>query len=114
MDPQVQQYITKTNEAWASTGSSVDRIVSAYTGLQGDITRLKDTIKKLQDSPGTVTPEDQKLLDESQQLAEQLSQRATQVADALKTLDDDTAEPPVEPPTDDGSTGGEGARGIRR
>jgi len=66
-----------------------DRIDAAVTGVQADVKFLQDTIDKLQNSPGTITPEDQALLD-------QLDARADAVATKLEALDALT--PPV-PPT---------------
>lgn len=65
-----------------------DRIDAAITGLQGDVKFLQDTIDKLQNTPGTITPEDQALLD-------QIDQRADAVATKLEALDALT--PPAPP-----------------
>ncbi len=40
-----------------------DRIDTAIADLQGDVQNLNDTITQLQNSPGTITPDDQALLD---------------------------------------------------
>jgi hypothetical protein len=66
-----------------------DRMDKAVAGLQGDIVSLNETIKTLQNSPGTITPEDQASLDTIQV-------RAQTIADKLDALDALT--PPV-PPT---------------
>ncbi len=66
-----------------------DRVDAAITGLSGDIDELKAEILKLQNSPGTITPEDQALLDGIQS-------RTEGVATKLEALDALT--PPV-PPT---------------
>jgi len=47
-----------------------DRQAAAIDGLAGDIKTLNDKIAALQESAGTVTPEDQALLDELQAAAE--------------------------------------------
>lgn len=65
-----------------------DRVDVAVTGLQGDIQGLNDLITKLQNSPGTVTPEDQASLDAIQA-------RSSAIADKLDALDALT--PPVVP-----------------
>ncbi len=65
-----------------------DRIDSAVTGLQGDVTALNELITKLQSTPGTVTAEDQALLD-------QLQARAETIATKIEALDALT--PPVVP-----------------
>ena len=66
-----------------------DRIDSAVTGLQGDIEALNALIKALQDSAGTVTPEDQALLD-------QIQSRSETITGKLEALDALT--PPTPPP----------------
>ncbi len=57
-----------------------DRIDSAVTGLQGDVQTLNDLIKKLQDSAGQITVEDQATLD-------QLQARAETIATKVEALD---------------------------
>ncbi len=79
----ISDFSTKVNAAFDTLGTAVD-------GLVTDIQTLNDEIKKLQDSAGTVTPEDQALLDEIQT-------RAQGVADKAKALDDLTAAPPTPP-----------------
>ncbi len=65
-----------------------DRMDKAIEGLQGDVKFLNDTIAALQASSGTVTPEDQVLLD-------QLTARGSAIADKLDALDAIT--PPAPP-----------------
>jgi methyl-accepting chemotaxis protein len=65
-----------------------DRIDQAVTGLQGDVKTLQDTIDKLQNTAGQITPEDQALLD-------QIDARADAVATKLEALDALT--PPAPP-----------------
>lgn len=67
-----------------------DRQDAAITDLQGDVQFLNNTIAKLQSSPGTITPEDQALLDA-------LEARASATADKLDALDALT--PPAPPAT---------------
>lgn len=66
-----------------------DRVDTAITGLQGDVQALNDKITELQNSPGTVTPEDQALLDA-------LQARGETIAAKLEALDALT--PPTPPP----------------
>jgi uncharacterized membrane protein YdfJ with MMPL/SSD domain len=69
-----------------------DRMDAAVTGLQGDVTSLKDQITALQNSTGTITKEDQALLDA-------IDARVSVIADKLDALDALTPPvPPVEPP----------------
>jgi predicted nucleic acid-binding Zn-ribbon protein len=67
-----------------------NRIDTAITDLQGDVKSLTDQITALQNSAGTITPEDQALLDGIQQ-------RTSTIADKLDALDALT--PPAVPPT---------------
>lgn len=66
-----------------------DRMDAAVAGIQGDVQALNDLITKLQNSPGTITPEDQASLDA-------LQARAQTVTDKLEALD---ALTPPTPPT---------------
>lgn len=66
-----------------------DQIDTAITDLQGDVKNLADQIAALQNSPGTITPEDQALLDG-------ITARTQAVVDKLNALDALT--PPVVPP----------------
>lgn len=105
MPETIKTYVEKNNAAWDQVGTSVDRIVASFQGVQGDIQFLKDTITKLQNNPGPISAEDQALLDAGVPRAEQALSRAQGVADALAALDESTAEPPVEePPVDGGGT----------
>lgn len=65
-----------------------DRMDTAITDLQGDVKSLNDQIAALQASNGTITPEDQALLDG-------ITARSAAVADKLDALDALT--PPVPP-----------------
>lgn len=65
-----------------------DRIDAAVTGLQGDVDALNKTIQDLQNSAGTVTPEDQASLDA-------LQARGEVIAAKLEALDALT--PPTPP-----------------
>lgn len=53
-----------------------DRLGSAIDGVVGDVKVLNDKITALQNSAGTVTPEDQALLDDLQKQAEGLTSKA--------------------------------------
>lgn len=76
--------------------AAIDGITSSITGLQGDIAALNQKITDLQNSPGTITPEDQALLDSLQAQGGTISSRLQSVASALATLD---AQTPPTPPT---------------
>ena len=67
------------------------RVFTAWgiAGITGDVADLKAQIEALQNSPGTISPEDQALLDGIQT-------RATALADKVTALDAVT--PPPAPP----------------
>jgi hypothetical protein len=66
-----------------------DRIDAAVTGLESDVQLLNEKIDELQNTPGTITPEDQALLDE-------LQARGATIAEKLEALDSLTPpKPPV-------------------
>lgn len=65
-----------------------DRQDAAITDLQGDVQNLNDQITALQNSPGSITPEDQALLDG-------LTARGESIATKLEALDNLT--PPKAP-----------------
>ena len=65
-----------------------DRVDAAVTGLTEDVQTLNDKIVELQNTPGTITPEDQALLDAIQA-------RSEGIATKLEALD---ALTPPKPP----------------
>jgi len=82
----------KTVAEYAATQNAYnDRIDKAIDGLVADNKTLNDLIKQLQSTQGTLTAEDQALLD-------QIEQRAAAQATKLEALDAQTENPP-EPPT---------------
>ena len=91
----IENYSAKVDAAFVAIGSSVDSIVASVAGVSGDVQRLKDIIAALQASAGTVTPEDQALLDKSEAAVNALSSRVSGVKDALAALDAQTEEAPT-------------------
>ena len=91
----ISDYEAKVDAAFVAIGSSVDAIVTSVAGVSGDVDRQKALIKQLQDSAGTVTPEDQALLDKIEAGANALATRMTSVKDALAALDAATEEAPA-------------------
>ena len=91
----ISDYEAKVDAAFTAIGASVDSIVGSVAGVSGDVDRLKATILALQNSAGTVTPEDQALLDKSEASVNALSSRVAGVKDALAALDAATEEAPT-------------------
>jgi len=92
---EISNYEAKVSAAFTAIGETVDSIVTSVTGISGDVDRLKATIKALQDSSGTVTPEDQALLDKSEAAVNSLATRMAGVKEALASLDAATEEAPT-------------------
>ncbi len=77
------------------TSDAIDGVVAGVTGLTGDIQSLDDKITALQNSPGAITPEDQKLLDDITTQSSANADKAEAVKSAVDALDALT--PPVPP-----------------
>ena len=91
----ISDYEAKVDAAFVAIGQTVDSIVTSVAGVSGDVDRLKATIKQLQDSAGTVTPEDQALLDKIEAGANNLASRLAGVREAMASLDAATEEAPA-------------------
>jgi len=74
--------------------AAVAGIQSSVSGVQGDVTAMKELIEKLQNSPGELTPEDQKTLDELSARSGPAVDKLEAAASALKALDEMTPPPP--------------------
>lgn len=77
-------------------GAAIDTVVAASSGLTDDVKALNDKITALQNSSGTVSPEDQATIDDLETKGEALTARSEAVAAALAALDAQT--PPAAPP----------------
>lgn len=83
---QGEQVVQAIADFAAKVSAHNDKIDAAVTGLTGDVAELNRQIAALQNSAGTLTPEDQALLDG-------IESRSQGVADKLDALDALT--PPV-------------------
>lgn len=88
INQQLQLIMSAISDFAAKQTAHNDAIDAAVSGLQDDIKALNDKIAELQTSTGTITPEDQALLDG-------LEARGAAIADKLAALDALT--PPVVP-----------------
>ena len=87
----LERIMSKISEFAVAQKAFNARLETSLTGIAGDVKKLNDKITELQNSAGTVTPEDQALLDDLQLQGEAL-------ATSLEGLDDLTPPtPPVEP-----------------
>lgn len=80
-----------------ATKSGLATMGTALTGIKDDIQGLNDKITQLQNNPGPISPDDQKLLDDLQLDGQSLADGVKIAADAFAALDAQT--PPVVPPT---------------
>jgi len=78
----IQNFASRVKASFQKIGTSID-------GVSADVTELKRIITEIQNSPGTLTPEDQASLDEAEALA-------TEIVTRLEALDAAT-EPAVIP-----------------
>lgn len=90
----ISEYAAAVNSAFDNISTQTDGLVNSVAGIAADVAFLKDTIDKLQNSPGTISPEDQALLDASQARAATLAAKLGDLAASAKALDDSTTPPP--------------------
>lgn len=102
MEQKIMSAISENSEAmnqkFSEIGDTVDELVSAMTGVSGDVANLKDIISKIDTNPGPISPEDQLLLTSGLVRATALLERLKAVSSALKELDaatDATVIPPA-------------------
>lgn len=100
-DSPIKVYTDAVNKTFDLIDQGLDAGVNSAVGVADDVAFLKETIDRLQNNPGPISPEDQALLDAAQTRATASASRSSALRDALKALDDATARPtpPVEPPT---------------
>ena len=91
----IETYAAKVDAAFTAIAETVDSIVTSLSGVAGDVDRLKATIKQLQETPGTITPEDQALLDKSEAAVNQIASRLAGLKEAMASLDAATEEAPT-------------------
>lgn len=84
----IKDFAEKQNAFNAQLSADIDSVVSSVTGITTDIQSLNDKITALQNSSGTVTPEDQALIDQLVTDGTALQTKADAAAAAVKALDD--------------------------
>ncbi len=80
----IKDYADRVNAKFDDIEAATTALGNAIGGIADDVAFLKETIEKLQNSPGTITPEDQALLD----AAEARAGTAATNLGALKTVAD--------------------------
>ncbi len=94
----ISEYAAKVDGVFTAISEGVDGLGVSITGITGDIAGLKELILKLQNSPGSITPEDQALLDALDAKITQVGTKVSAAATALSELDAQTEAVPVPPP----------------
>lgn len=92
----ISEYAAKQKAFNERQGAAIDKLVTSIGGVTEDVAELNRLIKELQDSPGTITPEDQATLDELTTAGEATAVKVEAAATALAALD---AQNPPTPPT---------------
>lgn len=98
--PTYAEHLKALNDYLDRDDAAFTKIATGFTAVVADQKFLKDTITKLQNSAGQVSPEDQALIDALQARVNAAETRTAQLAADIKALDDAT--PPdvvTTPPT---------------
>ncbi len=95
MNAALQAHLDKQNAHNARILAGVAALATSLTGVTGDVKTLNDKITALQNSAGTITPEDQALLDAADTAGSTAADKLDAAVAALKALDDLTADAPV-------------------
>lgn len=77
IDQKADNIMSAISDFNAKVSASFDKLGTAVDGVVADVAFLKDQIAKLQNSPGTITPEDQATLDALQARADALSAKVS-------------------------------------
>jgi len=97
-NPQLQAFADAVNAKFDGIGTDVDSLVTSLGGISADVAFLKDTIAKLQNTPGTFSPEDQALVDALQARVDGMVAKTSAAKDTAAALDAATEEPPTPTP----------------
>ncbi len=92
----ISDFVSKQTQHNADVDTALDTINTSVADVVTEVANLNATIQQLQNSPGTITPEDQALLDKADASGQALATKAAAAAAAAKAAD--TLTPPVAPP----------------
>jgi outer membrane biosynthesis protein TonB len=99
------EFLKKQKEYNDRDDAAMEKLIAASTNLAGDVKFLKDTITKLQNTAGQVTPEDQALIDQLESRANTTATKFEALNKSLTDLDNQTApEVPPAPPAEPNPT----------
>ena len=93
----ISDFASKQQEFNTRQGAAVDSAVTSVGDLTTEVQQLNDKIAQLQNSSGTVTPEDQQLINDLETQGDAVTTKTEALAAALKALD--TLTPPAPPTT---------------
>lgn len=93
----LSDFLAKQTAFNSRQATAIDAVVAGVAGVSADVDTLNAKITELQNSIGTVSPEDQAAIDSLQAQGEALSTKLEAASTALTALD--AANPPPPPPT---------------
>lgn len=96
---QIKAYPDQVNAQLSSIETNVDQLVTSTQGVSADVAFIKAKLDAIQNSPGTLSPEDQASLDQASARTTAVADKLSGVAAQLKSLDEatDSSQQP-EPP----------------
>lgn len=86
----IKNYTDAVNAKFDEINTGLGALTDSVADIGADVSYLKDTITKLQNTQGGITPEDQALLDAAQNAVTALAGKTSALATAAKTLADAT------------------------
>lgn len=92
----ISDYAAKQKAFNDRQSTAIDSVVASTEGLTADVAALNAKIDALQNSSGTVTPEDAGLINDLETQGDALATKVEAVSNALRALDSQT--PPTPPP----------------
>lgn len=95
---QITDFENRVNVAFSGLNEQTTAAVESIAGLAEDLDFLKAEIARIQNSPGTLSPEDQAALDRIEGRLSDVSANVNGVVGTLRTLDSATTRPPTLPP----------------
>jgi ABC-type transporter Mla subunit MlaD len=100
----ITDYVAQQKQFNDANAQAVDKLTSATAGITADLKTLHDKLSAIQNSPGTLSPEDQQALNDALAASSTVSSKLKTVADALAALDQlNPPEAPTNlPPNTDG------------
>lgn len=89
----VKEYVAAANLVFDAVDAAQTTAETAANGIADDVAFLKETITALQNSAGTLTPEDEALVNALDARINGMSTRTTALSGALSDIDSATSRP---------------------